>query len=273
MRVKRYPIAFIAWFSLVAGHVWAEPPAVAPATFILAGQSNMSGRGDLAALTEADRLSDPRIRLFGNDGLWRLALDPLDDAHGQIDVVSADRLAAVGPGLFFAREFMSGSGRDVALIPCAKGGSSMQQWKPDLSANTLYGSCLGRAKAAGSPVTGIFWYQGETDARNSHDARRWSVRFKAIVKALRHDLRSPHLPVVLVELADAPSRADQEGPFVAWTDVQRAQRAVRLRCTKLVSARGLARNADDLHLTTDAQRRLGPALSQAMAALANQGCN
>jgi len=155
--VKWCPITLIASFGF-AGHVGAAPPAVTPATFILAGQSNMSVRVDLTTLTAEERLSDSRIRLYGNDGLWRNALHPLDDAHGQIDAVSADRLAAVGPGLFFAREFTSSNDRDVALIPCAKGGSSMHQWKPDLSGSTLYGSCLARAKAADQPIAGVLWY-------------------------------------------------------------------------------------------------------------------
>jgi len=94
-----------------------------------------------------------------------------------------------------------------------------------------------------------------------------------MIKALRRDLGSPRLPIVLVMLANKPARPDREGPFTAWADVQRAQRAVRLRCTKLVSAQGLARNEDDLHLTTDAQRQLGPEMAKEMGALMDDGCS
>lgn len=270
--MKLCHIALIAMFVFPARPAEAQPSAVSPSTFILAGQSNMSGRGDLETLTVQERVPDPHIRLFGNDGRWRDAIDPLDDAHGQIDDVSTDRLAAVGPGLFFARELTATLGKSVALIPCAKGGSSIRGWKPDSSVNTLYGSCLSRAKVSGNAITGILWYQGETDAQNGKDARRWSGRFKRMIKEFRRDLKAPHLPVVLVELADRPTTPDHEPRFPAWTTIQRKQRLVQLPCTKIVSARSLSRNKDDLHLTTDAQRHLGPALAKAMAALLKDRC-
>ena len=128
----------------------------APQTYVLAGQSNMSGRGLASELTEAERTIDPGIRLYGNDGQWRVAAEPLDSAEGQIDAVSEDRIAAVGPGLFFARALRAGAGEAIALVPCAKGGSSIGRWKSGGGRDTLHGSCLARAGEAGR-IDGVLW--------------------------------------------------------------------------------------------------------------------
>lgn len=250
--------------------------------YVLAGQSNMSGRGALAELTAAEGVADPRIRLYGNDGRWHAALDPLDDASGQIDDVSADRQAAVGPGLFFARAMLRsgpmrrGRSRTIALVPCAKGGSAIGRWTPTgADRATLYGSCLARIRAAGGRVAGILWYQGESDANTPVDTARdtapgWTNAFAALVATWRRDLAAPTLPVVVVQLADKP-RVNAER-FAGWASIQRQQDQLTVACARVVTARGLSRNADDLHLTTDAQRTLGPRLAEAMLALQTQGC-
>jgi hypothetical protein len=57
--------------------------------FVLAGQSNMSGRGELPP----SQASHPSVVMFGNDYRWRPAIEPVDDATRQVDVISLD-----GPG-------------------------------------------------------------------------------------------------------------------------------------------------------------------------------
>ena len=72
------------------------------ALFILAGQSNMSGRAELPD----DQALDPQIVVFGNDYRWRVAVEPIDSPQGQVDAVSADMaddLARFSPGVAFAR--------------------------------------------------------------------------------------------------------------------------------------------------------------------------
>lgn len=124
--------------------------AAKPDVYLLTGQSNMSGRGLIAELTPEERVADPAIQLYGNDETTRPSLDPLDDATGQVDAVSSDAgIAAVGPGLFFARATRALRHRPILLVPCAKGGSSIGQWKPGGARDTLYGSCLARAQAVG----------------------------------------------------------------------------------------------------------------------------
>ncbi|MCU6454111.1 sialate O-acetylesterase [Sphingomonas sp. A2-49] len=262
--------AVLAAFALAGSAAAVRPERAAPFdVYVLAGQSNMSGRGALAALTPAERVADPRIRLYGNDARWRDALDPLDDAADQIDAVSADRQAAVGPGLPFARRMLRGRGRPVALVPCAKGGSAIAAWHADAAPDTLYGSCLRRTREARGRLAGLLWYQGESDAQ-APTADLWSDRFAALVAALRQDLAAPRLPVVFVRIADRPTINADRYPY--WTMVQDRQASVALPCVAMVSAGGLTRNPDDLHLDTGAQRRLGARIAEAMIRLQRRGC-
>jgi hypothetical protein len=238
-----------------------------PRTYVLAGQSNMSGRGLTDDLTPAERAPDPTIRLYGNDGRWRVAAEPIDSAQGQVDAVSEDRIAAVGPGLFFARALRAAGAGPLALVPCAKGGSSIGRWKPGGGRDTLYGSCLARAREAGGEIAGVVWYQGETDAEKTNAAPAWRRAFEALVKSLRDDLGGERLPIVLVQLADAPAQREGSRPYPSWTAIQAAQAAPVDACVAMVSAKGLGKREDDLHLTTAAQRALGARLADAMQGL------
>ncbi len=233
--------------------------------YILAGQSNMSGRGALADLAAAERGADRAILLYGNDGRWRPAQEPVDGAEGQRDAVSADARAGVGPGLFFARALPQRRGRRIALVPCAKGGSAMAQWTPGGGRDTLYGSCLARVREAGGRVAGMLWYQGETDALDAAQAARWSARAQALVAAFRRDLDAPALPVVVIGLADRPER--NAARFPAWDAVREQQAAIGMPLVATISAGGLPLLDDGLHLSTAAQRVLGVRAAAAMTDL------
>ncbi|QJU60902.1 sialate O-acetylesterase [Sphingomonas sp. AP4-R1] len=245
-----------------------------PDVYILAGQSNMSGRGLLADLRPDEKVVDPGIMLYGNDGRWRPALDPLDDATGQVDEVSSDNaLPAVGPGLTFARTLRRQQRRPITLVPCAKGGSSISRWKPDESRSSLFGSCIARVKEAGGRLAGILWYQGESDAETpSAEAEQWPRRFSEMVAAFRDRLSAPRLPILFVRIGDRPDNKGDFAKFPSWTLIQSLQSNVHLRCVFMVDAGGLPRKEDRLHLTTGAQRILGERLEVVTIAARQQNC-
>lgn len=236
-----------------------------PDVYLLMGQSNMSGRGALAELSPDDLRPDPRVMAYGNDGKLAVAVEPLDTAAGQIDAVSADEAAAVGPGRFFGRVMVRRSGHQVILVPCSKGGSSLDRWRPGGGRETLYGSCIARAReaAAFGRLAGALWYQGESDAKALSDASTWAVRLETMFAALRKDLNAPVLPVVVTVLADQPTI----GSYPAWTAVQEAQRGLKVSCVTTAPATGLPTNADTLHLSAQAERTLGSRLASAMLQL------
>ncbi len=241
-------------------------PTDATIAFVLMGQSNMSGRGALAEATAAMLEPDPRIRVLGNDGVVTIAREPIDSAVGQVDHVSVDRAAGIGPGLSFAKTLLARQpGRRILLIPCAKGGSAIAAWRPDRERTTLYGSCLARTNAAGreARIAGVLWYQGESDAETPALARAWPAEFAQMVHQLRQDLGQPRLPVIAVAIGDRPTEGSYGARFPAWAAMQRAQRAIRGRCLAVVSGAGLPRNADGLHVSTRGQVALGAKLATA----------
>jgi hypothetical protein len=271
------PAGLVLGALAAAGSLAAPSPSPRPAIYLLAGQSNMSGRGLVEDLSAAERAADPAIRLYGNDGRVGAALDPLDDPAGQVDAVSADPKAAVGPGLFFARALRAVDRRPIVLVPCAKGGSAMAEWTPSPGRGALYGSCLARARAAvaatGGRLAGVLWYQGETDAGLPERAAVWGEALNALVARLRADLAQPRLAVVVVQLADPPSpEISAPRTYPAWSAVQAQQAGPLPACAAMVPARGLPKKEDDMHLTTAAQRVLGPRLAQAMIGLQREGC-
>ena len=116
--------------------------------FILVGQSNMSGRGEMP--TQSQEINS-RVFVFGNDYRWHYAVEPIDNPAGQVDLVSLDNNAGYSIATAFANTVLvKDPGLIIGFIPCAAGGSSIQKWQRNLSDQTLYGSLLKRARAASS---------------------------------------------------------------------------------------------------------------------------
>lgn len=214
-------------------HVEVSPFFVGD-VWILAGQSNMEGVGNMSGRAKPH----PLIRAFSMRREWRLAEDPLhllvespDACHAPIQCPSQrgeelrrKAVKGVGVGLFFAREMLKRSGGvPQGLICAAHGGTSMQQWSPDrkhLSGQSLYASMLASVRANGQPVSGILWYQGESDA-TPEDAPQYTPRMKKLVAASRRDLRQPRLPWMIVQIA----RVFWEQPTPkAWNSIQEQER-------------------------------------------------
>jgi hypothetical protein len=233
------------------------------------GQSNMSGRGDLAELPPDLQTSDSRILVFSNDGVLRLAREPLDDAESQIDTVSADRSAGVGPAFAFAKAIIAEQPQSsIVLVPCAKGGTPISAWAPAKGRDTLYGSCLARARDAAKlgNIAGVLWYQGESDSDSYDLASAWPGRFESLVSTLRSDLGIPGLPVLMVSIGDRPINGPYAARFPAWRELQAAQNALSAPGVTVVAAAALDRNDDELHLSTAGALELGQRLSSAWLA-------
>src|SRR5262245_42445884 len=62
----------------------------------LAGQSNMTGAGDVRMLPVGFQWN------FTNADIWELAREPIDSNYGQVDAVSRDEHPGVGPALAMA---------------------------------------------------------------------------------------------------------------------------------------------------------------------------
>ena len=242
--------------------------------FILAGQSNMAGYGDLPA----EQVLHPKVFVFGNNYRWQIAREPLDDPQGQVDPISIDQEAGFGPGLAFAMSFLEHDpDRVIGLIPCAKGASSIEQWQRHLSENTLYGACLKRVRAATpmGKLAGLLVFQGEQDAvapDQSHHTRPspfdYQTKFSKFVKDLRTDLSFSRLPVIFAQLGTHKSPR----VFVNWSVVKAQQAMIDLPCTSMITTDDLPLR-DGVHFTTRSYQIIGNRFANAMSQLIKRDRN
>lgn len=248
--------------------------------FPLVGQSNMSGRGVLAGAPAALTTPNADVFVFANDYVWKQAVEPIDDAAGQVDTVSKDTSAAVGPGMAFALAYLAAHpGAHIGLIPCAAGGKTLHEWRRQSLVDSalvpirsnLYGSCLHRihqAQAFGH-VAGVLMFEGESDTRDPAVVAyaqpfTFAVELVRWVEVLRADLAQSALPIVFAQLATTTD------PTLVYWNTVKAQQAIardRLGVAAMVVTDDLALNADGLHLTTTSQVTLGQRFADAMAAL------
>lgn len=210
--------------------------------WLMAGQSNMEGVGNLSAAPTPH----PLVRCLGMDRVWRQARDPLhqmyaspDEAHWRncdisaakgrpLDAAEAAAEAArqakgVGVGVSFGRLMHRRTGVPQGLIACAHGGTFMRAWDPALSGDagaSLYGSMLLSLRLAAQPLAGVLWYQGCSDA-NPEDEPHYTRRMQELVAALRRDLGQPRLPWITVQIARViTGNADSQW----WNAIQEQQR-------------------------------------------------
>jgi Carbohydrate esterase, sialic acid-specific acetylesterase len=225
--------------------------------FLLAGQSNMAGRGEVSA---EDRTVHPRVLTLNKDGEWVPAQDPIHfDKPG----------AGVGPGRAFGIAVAeSNPGITVGLIPGAVGGSPIDSWKPGVvwtaPQSRPYDEALDRTRRAMKDGTlkAIVWHQGESDA-NEKLAGSYETKLIALIRQFRADYNEPHLPIFIGQLGRFEKRP--------WTQyyrtVDQAHRDVAARdaYARYVSADGLTSKRDNIHFDAASARELGRRYARAYA--------
>ncbi|KAK3425552.1 hypothetical protein EUGRSUZ_F02296 [Eucalyptus grandis] len=231
--------------------------------FLLAGQSNMAGRGGVVNDTSTGWINkwdgfippecspNPLIIRLAANLTWVEAWEPL---HADIDV---NKTNGIGPGMAFANTVV---GQDrglglVGLVPCANGGTRISEWE---RGTFLYDQLMRRARAGtndGGTIKALLWYQGESDTVEESDAVQYKGRLEKFFTDVRTDLQSPELPIFQVAIASGQGR---------FTDtVRKVQLGLDLPNVRTVDAKGLPLGPDRLHLATPAQVRLGQMLADA----------
>ncbi|GMI82665.1 hypothetical protein like AT3G53010 [Hibiscus trionum] len=227
---------------------------------ILAGQSNMAGRGGVAndastgvptwdGVVPPQCQPNPSIFRLSADLAWVRAREPI---HADIDAGKTD---GIGPGMSFANAVLTKEPDfgPIGLVPSAVGGTTINEWQ---KGEFLYEQLVKRAQMAqqsGGVYRAMLWYQGEADTVSQEDAELYEGRLKTFFNDLRSDLHAPTLPIFQVVLASG------EGPYIE--EVREAQLNIGLQNVKSVDAKALPLEPDRLHLTTQAQVRLGEMLA------------
>ncbi|XP_038996620.1 probable carbohydrate esterase At4g34215 [Hibiscus syriacus] len=215
---------------------------------ILAGQSNMAGRGGVAndSATGIPRWDgdippqcqpNPSMFKLSANMTWVEAREPI---HADID---AKKTNGIGPGMPFANAVLTKDPNIglVGSVTCAIGGTSISRWQ---KGEFLYEQLVKRARLAlqsGGGYKAMLWYQGEIDTIHKQDVELYGGRLKRFFHDWRSDLQAPMLPIFQVVIASG----------------QGAQIKIGLGNVKSLDAKGLSLEADGLHLTTPAQMLIG----------------
>ncbi len=229
--------------------------------YLLAGQSNMAGRGKVDSLSKQ---THPRVWMLNKANEWVLATDPM---HFDKPV------AGVGPGLTFGKILAEADTNVyIGLIPCAVGGSSIEAWNPDsIHRQTMaypWNDAIKRTNIALQKGTlkGILWHQGEADCK-ANKTPSYGAKLTDLVKRFRKVFRQKRLPFIAGTLSDF---------WVAWNpDAFVINQIInelpqKMPATAVVSSRGLTGMDDKTHFDTDGARGLGKRYAEAWLNMAKR---
>ncbi|CAK0787598.1 hypothetical protein CVIRNUC_010820 [Coccomyxa viridis] len=245
-----------------------EPHPLPYRVFVLAGQSNMAGRGGVQNLSDGSKEWDgvmpldcrgSGIQCWDASSRWRRAAEPL---HAGIDT---GKTCGVGPGMYFASRLLELKAYrpecKIGLVPCAIGGSSITEWQPG---SRNYVQMVQRTLAAlaaspeGSELEALLWYQGESDAASLQQVREYASKLTKVFSTFRNDIQCLQLPIIQVAITCSSTK---KAPY--WQQINDIQRGDEIigEAVYTIDARGLALQADGLHLTCEAQVWVGRQLA------------
>ena len=218
--------------------------------FILAGQSNMSGRG---VVESQDTITNKSINTLNKDLQLELAREPLHFYEPD--------LAGVGPGFAFGKELKKSvpSNVEIILVPCAIGGSSIDQWLGDslhrgVHLYSNFKTRLDTITKIGT-VKAILWLQGESDA-NSNGLSSYKTKLEDLFQRFRRDVENSSLPILVGEIG---TYSEPESKNQNWKSLNNIINDVAKedKNTYIISSEGLTSNPDHVHYNSESQRTLG----------------
>ena len=214
-------------------------------SFLMLGQSNMAGRG---FLHEVDPIYNEKIKMLRN-GQWQMMTEP----------VNYDRpVAGVSLAASFADAWSKAHPNyEIGLIPCAEGGSTLNDWHPQ---GTLFQHALSEARFAleSSEICGILWHQGESDSNNSlHETYYEKLSF--IIETLRKELKLEDVPLIIGGLGEFLGKTGFGKYSTEFQEIneQLSKFAHEQQNCYFVSAEGLTANPDGIHFNAVSQRKFG----------------
>jgi hypothetical protein len=200
--------------------------------FILVGQSNMSGRGELPA--EAQEIN-PRVFVFGNDYRWHHAIEPIDLPSEQVDAVSIDHDAGYSIAKSFAKRARAAStvGKIAGLLFC--------QGPADARDPEKY------PEKMGSPF-------------------QWKEKFIQFIEDIRADLEWDDLPVVFSQMGSSTHLEK----WLYWEEVKKQQGEVSVPNVIMTTEANLPLS-EAVHLTKEGYDSLGVRYAEAFIKLTEKG--
>jgi hypothetical protein len=206
--------------------------------FVLAGQSNMQGRGATKDLPDALKTQPSNVRYY---------------THGRESTIG--KYHYFGPEVNFAHLIAKTFPNDnVIIIKTAASGSSITQWLPG---EPLYDALLRQVKFVVDPaeadIQAVVWMQGETDAKDEKLANAYKQNLKALIDGLRKDLHAGHAMFLVGRITQPNAN------FAMEKTVRNAQNEVDKDNpnTIIIPTDGLGKLYDNVHFNSEGLIELG----------------
>jgi hypothetical protein len=220
---------------------------------LLAGQSNMAGRGKIRI--PEDTVTYVNIVSLNRDSVWVRARHPLHWDKAE---------AGVGMGIAFAHELSAllKTTDTIALVPCAAGGTTVDNWLGDdyfgfTGKFNLYSNLINRARRAAKngPILGMIWHQGESDATAGLYST-YQGKLEKLFKRIRTDLDLPDMPIVAGELG---RYLVNNNSYPRWEAINTSINNLKtvLPHYAVASSTGLVSNSDNTHFSSASQNSFG----------------
>ena len=212
---------------------------------LLIGQSNMAGRGYLHEVTP---IYNENIFMLRN-GRWQMMTEP----------IHFDRsVAGVGPAASFAQAWCNANKNEqIGLIPCAEGGSSIDEWSKK---STLFRHAVSEAKFAmeNSELIAILWHQGESDGR-SKKYKNYYHKLNILVNSFRKELGDLEVPFIVGGLENYLGKSGFGRSCVEYDLINQEllKYVENNRNCYFVTGEKLYPNPDGIHINAESQRRFG----------------
>ncbi len=212
---------------------------------LLIGQSNMAGRGYLHEVTP---IYNENIFMLRN-GRWQIMTEP----------IHFDRsVAGVGPAASFAQAWCNANKNEqIGLIPCAEGGSSIDEWSKE---STLFRHAVSEAKFAmeNSELIAILWHQGESDGR-SKKYKNYYHKLNILVNSFRKELGDLEVPFIVGGFGNYLGKSGFGRSCVEYDLINQEllKYVENNRNCYFVTGEKLYPNPDGIHINAESQRRFG----------------
>jgi iduronate 2-sulfatase len=242
--------------------------------YLLAGQSNMDGRGKAADLKPEQRQIAHAIIFYRNPPAASDGWKPLTPGYSIAPGFKGSLPSPTfGPEIGFAIQMLKDRpDHPIALIKGSKGGTRLRSdWKPGKAGEpdsqgpcyrnfieTIHLACKD-LESRGDTYTlrGILWHQGESD--DTATAEQYQEMLTHFIARIREDVGQPDLPFVIGEVYDNGKR----------DAVRAAQRATAKAVPHVAfaSAEGLETWDHGTHFDAASQLTLGSRFADEMAKL------
>jgi hypothetical protein len=170
--------------------------------FILAGQSNMVGTGNIMDLADALKAAQTRVIIY-TAGTYSYGWTTLQPGAGA-------STGSFGPEVTFGRDISAAfPSETIAIVKVAWSGSALAyDWRPPSAGGTIgqyytkfvseVRNALSTFPSGNTPeIRGMCWMQGESDACDINPASEYESNLRYFINDVRAEFNVPRMPFII----------------------------------------------------------------------------